>query len=457
MNTQTKTILILISAFISIILLFGGFVYFSVANYSHQDFYKLLEIRAFTAAKATLDSETTQQQIKDLRTEFFDKLPNEQDYFFEISPGNLFLTEAKELNVPSSFFLEILREGKAEYNKKNIFFKGIKYKSGNKEYIVIASAQNYFQLHHSEYLFKTLAVATIIAAIFSFFIAVYFSKSFFKPLNDITQKVKQISSESLHLRLDKKDNNDELNKLTTTFNNMLDRIETSFETQNNFISNASHELRTPLTAIIGEADVSLSKIRTTEEYIETIKVILDEAEKLDKKTKALLFLAQTGFNGKALKFEKVRVDQLLWDVKETIEKLDAKNKVILDMSLLPENPMMLKVKGNEQLLHLAFSNIISNACKYSNYNTVNVSLGSSATHVIIVIKDQGIGIPEKELKFIYDPFFRASNTKNYEGYGIGLPLTQNIIRMHKGELLVSSIENSGTTVQVKIPIGKFQS
>lgn len=456
MKTQTKTIAILIVAFVSIILLFGGFVYFSAANYSYQEFYKLLEIRAFTAAKATLDKETESNQIKDLRTEFFDKLPNEQDYFFEVSPGNLFIAEAKALNVPPSFFLEIMREGKAEYNRKGIFYKGIEYNSRNKKYIVVASAKNHFLLHHSEYLFKTLTIAAIIAIIFSFFIAVYFSKSFFRPLRVITERVKQISSESLNLRLDIKDKNDEMSELTSTFNDMLDRIETSFETQNNFISNASHELRTPLTAIIGEADVALSKIRTIDEYIDTIKVILDEAEKLDKKTKALLFLAQTGFNGKALKFDKVRIDQLLWDVKETIEKLDSKNKVYLDMSLLPENPMKLKVKGNEQLLHLAFSNIISNGCKYSNYKQVTVSLGASDADVIIVIKDLGIGIPKPELRFIYDPFFRASNTKNYEGYGIGLPLTQNIIRMHQGEIIVSSIENQGTTVQIKIPIGKFE-
>ena len=455
MKTQTKTILILVAAFVSIIMLFGGFVYFSVANYSHQEFFKLLEIRAFTAAKAELDKESDQQQIKDLRTEFFEKLPNEQDYVYEISPGNLFIAEAKKLNVPASFFLEIMREGKAEYNRNSMFYKGIEYSSHNKKYIVIASAKNHFLLHHSEYLFKTLSVSAIIAILFSLFIAVYFSKSFFKPLRIITDRVKQISSENLHLRLDIKDKNDELNELTSTFNDMLDRIETSFETQNNFISNASHELRTPLTAIIGEADVTLSKIRTIDEYIETIKVILDEAEKLDKKTKALLFLAQTGFNGKNQRFDKVRIDQLLWDVKETIEKLDAKNKVHLDMSLLPENPMKLKVKGNEQLLHLALSNIISNACKYSDYKQVNVSLGASKTHVVIVIKDFGIGIPHNELRFIYDPFFRASNTKNYEGYGIGLPLTQNIIRMHQGEILVSSIENSGTTVQLKIPIGNF--
>ena len=140
------------------------------------------------------------------------------------------------------------------------------------------------------------------------------------------------------------------------------------------------------------------------------------------------------------------------ELKENLESLNPKSKIHLDMDLLPENPMKLKVNGNVQLLHLAFSNIISNGCKYSNFETVTVSIGASDDFVYIVIKDNGIGIPENEIKYIYDPFFRATNTKNFEGYGIGLPLTRNIIRMHKGTLLVTSIENKGTTVQITLPV-----
>jgi signal transduction histidine kinase len=254
------------------------------------------------------------------------------------------------------------------------------------------------------------------------------------------------------LRLDSRNNNDEIGDLEKTFNNMLDRLETSFETQNNFISNASHELSTPLTTIIGEAEVTLSRPRTTDEYIESIEVILRKAERLENITKSLLFLAQTGFNGKVQKFDTVRVDELLWDVKNTIDKINPDNNIHINLSLMPENPEKLAIKGNPQLLHIAVSNIIGNACKYSDNKPVIVSLGTSIDKVIIVVKDSGIGIPKEELKYIYDPFFRASNTKNHKGYGIGLPLARNIVRIHKGEIRVSSALNEGTTVQVTFPI-----
>lgn len=123
-----------------------------------------------------------------------------------------------------------------------------------------------------------------------------------------------------------------------------------------------------------------------------------------------------------------------------VKQINNKFRIKTDFSLLPEDSMRLKVNGVLPLLHLAFSNIISNACKYSSDQTAYIALGASKDKVVIVIKDNGIGIPEKELKHIYDPYFRASNTLNYSGYGIGLPLARNIIHMHNGQLRVSSIE-----------------
>ena len=455
MKIQTKTIILFLSAFLSIILMFSGFIYYSLSNYSYEDFNKLLEIRALTVAKSELDENST-SAARDFREEFFEKLHHEQDYFFPIDAEIALSTYAAQLNVPESFLTEIIENEKADYRRGSIYSKGIRYSSLKGDYIVIASAENYFESHHTAYVKRIMIFAVCMSFLFSLIISLYFSNYVFMPIRKITERAKQISSENLHLRLDLKNVHDELYELGVTFNDMLNRIETSFETQNNFVSNASHELRTPLTAIIGEADVTLSKLRKPEEYIETISIILDEAEKLDKKTQALLFLAQTGFNGKIQKFEKVRIDQLVIDVKTTIEKINVKNQVHLDFSMLPENPLKLKVRGNEQLLHLAITNIINNGCKYSNYKPVDVSIGASDHHVFVVVKDHGIGIPADELQYIYDPFFRASNTRNYEGYGIGLPLARNIIRMHNGDIIFRSKVCEGTVVQINLPIGFFE-
>ena len=453
MKRSSKTTLLFLIPFLVVIFLFSLFIYYSVSNYSEDYLFKLLEARANKVARERIDGETIGKSPLPIN-ETSEKLPHEKDFFILINEELNVKSEAQKIGINEKFFTDAIQKGSAEFVSKQYLYKGIRYKSKSGDFIVITAAENYFEINQAENLIKTLLFAMGIASLILLYIAIYFSKNIFKPISAITEKVKEISSENLHLRLNENNTNDELNQLTMTFNDMLDRIETSFETQNNFISNASHELRTPLTAIIGETDVVLSKPRQAEDYIESLKIILQEAEKLDNKTKALLFLAQTGFNGKVQKFDKVRIDQLLWDVKENLESMNGKNKIYLDMELLPENPMKLKVNGNVQLLHLAFSNIISNGCKYSDFDMVTVSIGASDDFVYVVIKDLGIGIPEDELQYIYDPFFRASNTKNYEGYGIGLPLTRNIIRMHNGKIFVNSIQDQGTTVQITIPTWK---
>jgi signal transduction histidine kinase len=449
MKSQTKIALVFTVGCLLILLVFSISVYYFSTQYSFTDFYKRLEIRAIVTAKSVLEKEdVTSSAFKEVREMHLEMLPEEKDYIFEITANKSFSKESKDLNLPLSFFNEIVNKGTSTFKNDNSFFAGIKYKSKNTSYIVIVSANNYYNTHHLAYLRNIFLFAIPVSSLLAFLIAILFSQKVLTPVKQITDKVKQISSESMHLRLADPTDNDELSKLVITFNNMLDRLETAFETQNNFISNASHELGTPLTAIIGEADVTLNRIREPEEYAAALKIILDEAERLEKITKSLLFLAQTGFDGKKQKMEIVRTDQLLWDVKETLDKINPANNIQLDLNLMPENPENLKIIGNTQLLHLALSNIISNACKYSSNKPVHVSIGATFKELIIIVKDNGIGIPEQELKYIYDPFFRASNTKKYEGYGIGLPLARNIIRLHSGKIEVFSKKDEGTTVQL---------
>lgn len=452
-TNQTKTMLLLMLVFTVVILLFSALVYFSIVNFSHQRFYELLKIRATTIVQIEKGKEHLDIPANHILNSTNDEeLPMEKDYVFEVPRDSNYSQITSQIHIPDTFFKNIIKKGEDNYNDQEFYYIGQSFKSDDKTYIAIASAKNHYVVDYLGYLKRTLVTCMVLALFFSMIFSFYLSKTLFKPILKITGKVKEISSENLHLRLEPQPGNTELNELIDTFNDMLNRIETSFETQNHLIGNVSHELRTPLTSIMGEADVALSQKRSETHYQETLQIILDEAEKLDKKIKALLMIAQTGFDGKIQKMDKVRMDQLLWDVIETAKRINSKNNVYLDISMLPDNPKKLKVQGNEQLLHLAMANIINNGCKYSNFQQVKVSLGATDDHVYIIIKDHGIGIPDSEMDKIYDPFYRASNTKNYEGYGIGLPLARNIVRIHNGELIVNSKENVGTTVQIRFPI-----
>ncbi len=457
MKLQNKIVYILLTAFLGYTLLFSGFIYYSISHFSFVDFYKRLEIRAIATAKIELENPNENNVVQQLRQEYLEVLPNESHLILENVDKSGVLDDPRLEPYSESFLKTALAEGIATYNSQNTFVYGTLYQTPDgREHLVIFSAENYFATHHLAYLrnliFTSLAIAFLLIVVFS----VMFSRKIIEPIQNIIKKTKKIGLENLHMRLEVPSSNDAIRELSQTFNDMLNRLETSFETQKNFISNASHELNTPLTAIIGEADVTLSKLRQPQEYIESIKAILEDAEKLQRKTQALLLLAETGFDGKRQKFGKVRMDQLILDVKETVEKIQTKTKICLDFSLLPESPLLLKVMGNEPLLHLALSNIVLNACKYSDGKPVNIALGVVEGMIIIIVKDSGIGIPPDEMEYIFDPYFRASNTKNHEGYGIGLPLARNIIRIHDGELKISSVLNGGTTVEIRLPRGNFQ-
>ena len=452
MKSTTRIALVFFLVTLAIMIVLSGAVYYFVSEYTYADFYKRLQTRAVLTARIAFDSDSSSVAYQQMREQILEKLPQEEDYIFEIIPGKTFEAESEKLKVPVSFFNELAQGQPSEYQKQNIFYSGIRHESNGKSYVVIVSAENYYYTNHITNLKRSLTGVVIFVSLLVLIVSIFFSRYVFNPVRQITNQVKNIGSENLHLRLQASIKNDDINELKNTFNTMLDRLETSFATQNNFISNASHELGTPLTVIIGEADVALSKDRNSQEYKDSLASILKEAERLERITKSLLFLAQTGFDGKRQKMEILRTDQLLWDVKETIDRINPKNKVQLDLSLIPDNPLKLKIQGNAQLLHLAISNIVNNACKYSSNQVVKVSIGTTENEVVVVVKDLGIGIPEGEIDFIYDPFFRASNTKSYEGYGIGLPLTRNIIRQHKGTLVVSSVENEGTTVRLSFPM-----
>jgi signal transduction histidine kinase len=453
MKTTSKITLFLILSNIILLVIFGGGIYYFQNAYSYIDFYKRLETRASIAAKYNLEQdELTADSYKKIRNQHLEKLTEEKEYLIELDEQPDADEIARTNNLPKSLVNEVLSNEKGNYKDGNLFFGAILYQHGNTKYMVVVSAENYYASHHLNFLRTILLIGIIVILLVSILISFYFTKYIFNPIKAITGKVKVISTENIHLRLDEEDSNSEIGELKSTFNDLLNRMETAFEAQKNFISNASHELGTPLTAIIGEADVTLIKNRSPEEYRETLSNILGQAERLDDILKSLIFLAQTGYEGKKIPFEILRLDDVLWEVKKVVDKLNPQNDIRIDLSLLPEDPKKLKVSGNRQLLHLAFANLFNNSCKYSKNKPVTVSLGSGNSMIHVVIRDEGVGIPEDEMAFIYDPFFRATNTKMFEGYGIGLPLTRNIVRLHQGSIEVLSVLNTGTTVRISLPL-----
>jgi signal transduction histidine kinase len=430
-----------------IISLLSGFVWYFSNDFAFEDFYKRLEARVNIAAQIKLYEDGNNKVYAKMRNQYLERLPSEKEFIVEAGKA----PEKVDRELPASFYNRIKAGYMARYRVENHFYAGKFFKNQDTGYIVIVSANDPFGFRELKDLQRILIIGFFLSVILSFVVGWKFSNYMLMPLRNVIKSVKKIKAENLHLRLDVKKGNDEMSQLAQTFNNMLNRLETAFETQNNFISNASHELRTPLTIISGEVELAMKTIDDTAKQEKALSKIKDEAERLEHILTSLLGLAQSGFNGKNQPWEEVRMDELLWEIKESVNQVHPNSKIEIDFSKLPDNEELLSLKVNKNLIKLAISNIVSNACKYSNENLVSISIESNTNMLSIAVTDRGIGIPQTDIQHIFEPFYRASNTNDFKGYGVGLPLSLNIIRLHRGSIAIKSQEGIGTEIKVLLP------
>lgn len=320
-----------------------------------------------------------------------------------------------------------------------------------KDIVVICAAEDRdgkLNLHR----LTNILIACFIGGIFiSFAGGYFFSKGLLGPVKRIAHEVKDISVYSLDRRIKETDNKDEWNYLATTLNGLLDRLKESFEVQRRFISNASHELSTPLTIISSQLEISLQRTRSEEEYRQTMHTVLQDVQHMSNLVQTLLKFASASGNAGGLNIDLVRIDEVLMRLPAEIKKKDPRNVVSLLFNDLPDDQNSLLVFGNEELLFTAVNNIVANACKYSPDRTANVSLTLKGKEFIIQVSDKGVGINEKEIDKIFQPFYRTGDTNSKEGFGLGLSLAHRIIKLHKGTIAVNSVVNKGSTFTIVMP------
>jgi signal transduction histidine kinase len=318
-------------------------------------------------------------------------------------------------------------------------------------FVIVAAAKDVVGSLHLEKLKIILSIVCLISLLLFFIAGWFYSGRALKPISDVVKKVEDISITSLNLRVHEGNGNDEIGKLAKTFNKMLERLETSFAMQKNFIANASHELRTPLTSINGQLEVLMMKDRSTAEYKTALGSVLDDIKSLIVLSNRLLLIARTSAEGPLHFNKKIRIDEILWQAQEEIIRFnnDYHINISIDDSLTDSDQMI--VVGDENLLKVAVSNIIDNACKYSPNHSVDIKFRHLEKFIEVVFEDKGIGISEEDLKKIFEPFYRGANTISISGTGIGLPLVSQIIKNHNGTVNLTSKLGKGTVVTVLLP------
>jgi signal transduction histidine kinase len=451
LKTRIAVTFSLITAFIVISLSIS--IYWFSYTYNEIHFFDRLHERVRIASQYYIgESQLGAKFIEEIRQQHLQLLPEESEYIlpFDSGKNDFIVPDSVLTQFGSSFIQEIIEFKSAEFRSGDILAFGKSYTESSENYLVIVSAYDRLGVEQMSDLRSKLILLFVIYLIAVFILGRIYATQILKPIKRIIQKVNQIRSNNLFVRLEEEKEHDEIGEIALTFNRLLDRVETTIEIQNNFISNASHELKNPLTAILGELEITLSKSRTADEYRSSMENISREASRLHSLTLHLLRLAQTSFDESTITDQDFRIDELLFDIKQDLEESNPNNQIQIILEDLPENPDDLLIRGNEDLIKIALTNIIENGCKFSKNDLVTVNIERNPQSIIVIVDDKGVGIPKDELKNIYVPFFRASNVRMFNGFGIGLPLTNKIISMHLGELHFTSEVNLGTTARITL-------
>lgn len=429
-------------------LLLSVVVFFLFKQNNEYYFLKRLQDRAKIASSIYYQNDALKTQyFQEFKKEGLEELIEEKDYVLKVNGENTFEYNT-DLHLPPEFYAEVMKTGSSWIEENYRYYYGQIFKESGQKYMVIVTAKDRRGNTSAIYIVQILVFGGIGFLILAYFFGKFLARRVIDPMARITKEVKRISASNLHNRLPDVEGNDEISDLTKTFNDMLDRLETSFEIQANFINNASHELKTPITTIIAETEIMLLKERETEEYVNSLENINKQASKLGNLTESLLKLTQTGYDGTKQVLDIARMDELLLEAKASIDTLFPNNRVNIKLHTIPDDESLLTIPCNRPLLELALNNIISNGVKYSDNDEVFVTLSADKSKIKIAITDIGIGIPPEDIPYLYEPFFRGKIASKYNGYGLGLPLAMKIIRMHNGELQIQSETGKGTVVNI---------
>ncbi|MEY2923660.1 MAG: hypothetical protein RLZZ337_200 [Bacteroidota bacterium] len=426
-------------------------IYYFSSNYRKQEFYTRLLTKSQNTAKLLLDVDEIDLQLLERIEENNPlRLPNEHIIIYSFDNQVLYDSDKEtNLTISNDLLDEIRLNKKVEFKQGNLEILGYLYTDKYDRIVVISAGQDIYGNRKIQNLLMIVIMVFCSSIFLMSILGWIYSGKALSPINQVITQVKRIGFSSLNLRVDEGENKDEIADLAHTFNDMLERLERSVQIQKNFIANASHEMRTPLTIITGQLEVLLRRERTVEQYQETSKSLLQDIENLNQTTNRLLLLAQTSEDKATDGFEPLRIDDILWQIKQELEKRNAENAVSIDFKLSENEDELLTVIGSTALLKVALLNLIENACKYSPNKKAEVIIHESEGGLVIDVKDSGIGIPKNDMPHIFEPFFRAKNATSIKGHGIGLSLSQRIFHLHKSLLTVQSTENKGSTFTVQ--------
>lgn len=442
------------------LLIYSFFIQIIILAIFSFSLYKALEISTLDKFQATL-----KVIILDITDDLREKdtindavLNEEKEYNFEplyirILDNNTHEKLIQTPNFPDNIehndiYLNKLKENIITFEEQNNYLLSrikIDFNSSQKVIIEVATTKDMLWSHLDNLLYILSFIIPIIL-IFAIIAGNFLIYKSFSPIEKVLEELKSINASDLSARLHNTNNQDEINDLIIEINNLLSRLESSFERISQFSSDASHELKTPLTIIRGEIEIALRKDRSADEYKQSLQTSLDEVIVIEQTINDLLFLAKNEKDLITHNMEEILYfDEIIDESINEMKNFAILNQIEIKFKLVDT----IEFKGYSNLLKIAIKNLLKNAIQYSNPNSIIIVKSFKNDGLFnISIQDFGIGIAHNEQEKIFEKFYRTdkSRNKNSGGTGLGMSIMKKIIDIHKGIIKIKSEENIGTTI-----------
>ncbi len=444
---------VLIVAGILLVVLF--FIKYQFKQNLEQEYVKRLRWNAYMISELFIGDVSREEEISleyplDLTGPFAGYYP-ENVSIFNMKGKLLYMHDSAMDSIKGFPIFKTIETGEYQFTHGKFIALGVVYTSeSEKQFVVIV--ESFFDRVYMDNLTQILSFVFLISMAIVTLGGWVFSRQALAPVSRIMNQVDALLPTDMSQRLKPNNQYDELSRLVITFNKLLDRIQQVFKVQKMFVSNVSHELKNPLNIIISQAEVTLDKERSQEEYISTLQSILVDVKELNETGDRLMQLARINAEEATVSMIPIRIDEVVWEVKESLLARHSDYKISLEVGNLPEDESELLVAGNEHLLKTALTNLIDNGCKYCPDKSVKVKLlFSPDRETTLEIIDHGPGIPEDELSMIFNAFYRSATTSSIRGSGIGLSLVESILKLHDITLELRSKLGEGTSFILKFP------
>lgn len=282
-----------------------------------------------------------------------------------------------------------------------------------------------------------------------------------RPVAHVTERAARIAHGDFSARLDRPSIDDELGRMTSLLNTMLERLHGSVEANRRFAADASHELRSPLTAMLGEIDVTLKRPRLAADYRESLLIVRERIQQLAEMTEQLMILVRAQ-EGQVVGATEVDLEPLAHEVAANVARLAEERNVTVAV-----HPMEDAVVYADRLLFArVMDNLVRNAVQYNRPGgsvTVSAQVEDAdggewtTAHTVLRVSDTGQGIPEGEREKVFDRFYRVERSRNRRtgGAGLGLSIASEVVRLFSGTILVAASSPEGTTIEVRMPGGRL--